>query len=362
MTYLYFGESGNPLREQLPSAQRVTAVAPPSKYTPAKIARGLVSRHPLPVQNYTSPEMAAAIQWQLKSEPFDIVHLDSIHLAGYLPVIRTHAPNAKITLDWHNIESELMRRYATSVSGLRKTYAVLTAKRLESLESEMLKDCFGHLVCSEREQGQLCARVPEARIAVLENGVDTERFRPANGRPEQNRLVFVGQMSYHANADAAVWFVRAIWPAIKSAYPNLILTIVGSDPGPTVRALQQPGSIEVTGTVPDVVPYYQNAFASIVPLQTGGGTRLKILEAMAAGTPVISTSQGAEGLKVGSGHEFLLADATVQSWMRALDELQSPNRREEIASSARALVCREYDWKAIGAKLAELYLDWSKCG
>lgn len=358
LTYVYFADS-NPLQQHLPAAKSVIAVATPLKYTAGKIARGLVSQYPLPVQNYTSPEMAAVIKWQLKNRPFDIVHLDSIHLAGYMPVIRRHAPGAKIALDWHNIESELMQRYAKSNSGARKLYAALTVKRLVALEEEMLQDCFGHVVCSRREQCELLARQQSARIVTVENGVDTGHFYPARTADAKKQLVFVGQMSYHANVEGIIWFVREFWDAIRKRFPELKLTIVGSDPAPSVLALQQPGAIEVTGTVPDVLPYYQNAFASIVPLQTGGGTRLKILEAMAAGAAVVSTALGAEGLNVVPGAHFLSAEATVESWMRALDVLADADRRQTITAAARELVCREYDWAALGARLAQTYEEWS---
>lgn len=359
LTYIYFADS-NSAAEHLPGAKSVVAVPVPPKYTPGKIVRGLIAgKHPLPVQNYTSPEMAAVIQYQLKDEPFDIVHLDSIHLAGYLPVIRRHGRGAKITLDWHNIESELMTRYAAANSGGRKLYATLTARRMAALENEMLRDCFAHVVCSVRDGSELETRQSSARIVVVENGVDTAHFQPAQNESRKNRLVFVGQMSYHANVDGILWFIREFWDAIRRRFPELILTIVGSDPAPAVVALQQPGVIEVTGTVPDVLPYYQDAFASIVPLQTGGGTRLKILEAMAAGAPVISTALGAEGLNVVADAHVLLADANAESWVRALEEVADPERRAAITSAGRELVCSEYDWDALGARLAKTYQEWS---
>lgn len=359
---MYFGDSKNELQRQLPAAKRVTAVPTPKKYTPAKIARGLVSRHPLPVQNYTSPEMASIIQWQLKTQAFDIVHLDSIHLAGYLPVIRAHSPKAKVTLDWHNIESELMLRYAIGASGLRRTYALLTAKRLAVLENELLGECYGHLVCSSREMRELSGRNGSSRIAVLENGVDTQVYRPLENAGEKRRLVFVGQMSYHANADGVLWFTKAVWPGVKAKFPELVLTIVGSDPTPEIFALKDSASIDVTGTVPEVLPYYQDAFASIVPLQVGGGTRLKILEAMAAGAPVISTSIGAEGLDAVPGTHLLLADTSVDSWLRAMETVADPRQRAPIIAEARQLVCRQYDWNAIGNRLAATYESWCDSG
>jgi glycosyltransferase involved in cell wall biosynthesis len=360
LTYVFF--SGNPaaseLASQLTQARRVLPVPAPGKYTLAKIVKGLLSKQPLPVQNYTSPEMSSAIESALRSEPFDIVHLDSIHLAGYTDIIREFAPQARLVLNWHNIESELMQRYSvTSASLLRRMYARMTARSLIQLESFMLKECFGHVVCSEREQKELLGRDPRARVVVVENGVDTARFRAASNAGDRNELVFVGQMSYHANIEAIVWFVQSIWPAVRERYPQLTLSIVGSDPAPAVRALSSHSGVVVTGTVPDVLPYYQKAIASIVPLRTGGGTRLKILEAMAAGTPVISTAPGAEGLDITDGSDILLVGCGVGSWLAAIDIVMGPQRAQLVAN-ARQLVCTRYDWNTIGNRLADLYRSW----
>jgi glycosyltransferase involved in cell wall biosynthesis len=362
LTYIFFAADPghSALASHLIQAKRVLAIASPRKYTPAKILRGALGRLPLPVQNYTSPEMWSAVESALRSEPFDIVHLDSIHLAAYLDLVKKHAPHARTVLDWHNIESELMQRYAMQQSSslLRRIYARLTAGSLRRLESAMLQTCFGHIVCSQREQIQLSARQPQARVEVMVNGVDTERFRATENSINRNRLVFVGQMSYHANIEGIAWFAREIWPAVRKRHPQLVLSVVGSDPAPVVLALRSQDGIEVTGTVPDVLPYYQSALASIVPLQTGGGTRLKILEAMAAGAPVISTAPGAEGLNVTDGSDILLVGKGVGSWLAAIDIVLG-QRRAELISAARQLACAQYDWNTIGDRLAATYEGWA---
>jgi glycosyltransferase involved in cell wall biosynthesis len=226
---------------------------------------------------------------------------------------------------------------------------------LATLEKELLASAFGHLVCSQRERDQLHKLVPAARIAVIENGVDAAAFHPAAPGAGRKRLVFVGSMNYHANIDAAVWFTRDIWPAIHRRFPDWTLTLVGSNPAAAVMALRG-DAVEVTGTVLSVAPYYEDAFAAIVPLRSGGGTRLKILEAMAAGVPVISTTLGAEGLAVSPGENILIADRE-ESWLGALDSL-SAERWSAMAAAGRSLVESRYDWEALGARLFETYRDW----
>ncbi len=363
LTYLYLGgdEDAAETRRQI-SARSVESITPPRRYTYRKILRGLSGRMPLPVLNYTSPEMGAAIRNALKQEHFDVVHLESLHLAAYLPEIKRWAPHAITVLDWHNIESELMNRYATAADSVFKAgYARFTARRLYDLERSLLAACNGHIVCSGREQALLASRDPSARIALIENGVDTKRFRPASNLGQgvaARKLVFVGQMSYHANVEAAAWFVREVWPAVRAHFPQLQLSLVGSDPTAEVLALADGNSIEVTGTVPDVLPHYQDAFVSVVPLQTGGGTRLKILEAMAAGTPVISTAAGAEGLRVTHGEHIWIANQDPQSWLTALSAVARAETRDALTAKARELVCTHYDWESIGNRLADTYQQW----
>src|SRR5450432_65869 len=335
------------------------SVPQPSLYTPAKVVRGLLGKWPLPVVNYMAPEMETTIKTILTEVPFDLIHLDSIHMAAYAPMI-ARATRAPIVYDWHNIESEVMRRYSAIVnSPLRKLYAAVTASRLSTLERRLLRDGFGHLVCSEREREQLHQIVPGARIAVIENGVDTIFFSSFEDVPQKRfRLVYVGSMNYLANIEAVTLFVRNVWPLVLTEFPNWRLTVVGSNPTPTVLALSNETNVEVTGTVPDVRTFYREAVAAIVPLCTGGGTRLKILEAMAAGVPVVSTSLGAEGLGVSPGHNILIADKD-EEWLPHLSALSSQNALwRRLAANGRDLVSCRYDWALLGHLLVNTYRQW----
>ena len=360
LTHVFF--SNPPL--MLPSAgfplcPKTVSVPLPSRYTPTKLLRGLLGRWPLPVLNYTSPEMETAIETVLREVPIDLVHLDSIHLAAYAPMIE-RATKAPIVYDWHNIESEAMRRYGANVnSPLRKLYAAITAGRLATLEKRLLLDGFGHLVCSEREREQLHQIVPRARVAVIENGVDTSFFSSFEDLPQTRfRIVYVGSMNYQANIEAVTLFVRNVWPLVRREFRDWRLTVVGSNPTPAVLALNDETNVEVTGTIPDVRPFYREALAAIVPLYTGGGTRLKILEAMAAGVPVVSSSLGAEGLAVSPGENILIADKD-EEWLPHLSALSSQDTLwRRLAANGRNLVNSRYDWALPGQLLLQTYRQW----
>jgi glycosyltransferase involved in cell wall biosynthesis len=362
LTYVYFADAGNePLtQEDLPFATHIVAVPKPQVYAPWKLVRGIAGRWPLPVLNYTSPEMTAALE-QLDASPgYDLAHLDSIHMIRYVkPLERMLGQVPRVTYDWHNIESEAMRRYAGSTpSRAKRLYANITGNKMAALEREILAKAFGHIVCSERERAQLHGIAPNARIAVIENGVDCANFADSERAPVTKKIVFVGKMDYYPNVEAIIAFAHLAWPKVREQLSGMTLTIVGANPTGEVRALAGIPGIEVTGTVPDVRPYYREALAAIVPLRTGGGTRLKILEAMAAGVPVVSSALGAEGLMVTPGSDILIADPDDHaSWVRHLTDL-TEERRKQITTRALQLVETRYDWEILGKGLIETYQGW----
>jgi len=360
VTYVFFSqpEGPPPGAADLAFCESVAPVPAPKLYTAGKIVRGLLGRWPLPAVNYASREMQAALARILASAKFDLVHVDYVNMAPYEGILRRGA--APLVYNWHNIESELMRRYSQNTeSAPRKIYAAWTARRLAALEKRLLRNAFGHIVCSERERVQLQRLAPQARIEVIENGVDVARFRNDGDRvTRRTRIVFVGSMSYHANIEAAVDFTRSTWPAISERFPGWRLTLVGSKPAPAVLALRNVRNVEVTGTVEDVRPYYREALAAVAPLRTGGGTRLKILEAMAAGVPVVSTKLGAEGLSVNPGQDLIIAERS-EEWLAALSSLAGDAQLwERYAAAGEDLVRQHYDWEMLGQRLFDTYARW----
>lgn len=362
VTYVYFHENGERawVEEHLPSCEEVVGVEMPRTYGTWNLMRGAAGRWPLPILNYTSAGMAAAIA-KLKGS-YDVVHLDSIHMIRYNSVVEAMPGMAKrVIYNWHNIESEAMRRHAAVSTRTRRVYAEQTARKLERLERGILRNAFGHIVCSEREREHLLEIAPQARIVAVENGVDTAYFQGAGGQAgASRRIVYVGKMNYYPNIEAATHFVERIWPAVRERLPGTTLTIAGSDPAEAVRALGRVEGVTVTGTVPDVRPFYRDALAAIVPLRTGGGTRLKILEAMAAGVPVISTRMGAEGLSVEPGRDLLFANVDApEEWVAHLRRLEeAPAEGAKLAARGIELVRTRYDWEIVSDALRKTYEEW----
>ena len=365
LSYVYFAGPGEkPLTpDDLPFCRRIVCVPKPPAYNPWKLVCGALGRWPLPVLNYTSTEMTSALAQLSAVSDYDLFHVDGIHMYRYVePFVRASQSVPRVVYNWHNIESEAMRRYAATInSRAQRLYARQTAAKIEALERTILKTACGHIVCSERERTQLGRIASTAQIAVVENGVDTAYFAGGNhGGSTPKRIVFVGLMDYYPNVEGAVSFGNRIWPRLRDRLPGVIFTIVGANPTPAVLALKAIPGIEVTGTVPDVRPYYRDALAAIVPLRTGGGTRLKALKAMAAGVPVISTELGAEGLAVTPEQDILIAGTEDhEAWLRHLTRLAgSPEWRRRITTAAMELVRARYDWEIIGEKLSQIYEKW----
>jgi glycosyltransferase involved in cell wall biosynthesis len=333
-------------------------------YSPSIILRGLAGPTPMTVLNCWSPRSASQLADILRSCQFDTVQIEGVHLMKFLPMIQKTPACPAIVVDWHNIESELMWRYADATGNwVKKIAARRTAKLIERAEDCLLKTCAMHTVTSERERQMLLARRPGTNIQVIPNGVDTSFYTAKNIADDSRKtslddskqtILFVGHMDYHANIDAVTWFSRVAWPEIARMHPALHFMIVGRDPSPEVRALAS-DRIHVTGTVADVRPFYTSAVAAIVPLRVGSGTRLKILEAMAAGVPVVSTKLGAEGIDIEHDLHYLQADSGPAIAAAVHRIASSEETRSRLSQAARELMCRAYDWSTIGKQLFRLH-------
>ena len=371
VTYLGLRNPQDPPAVEPPAEsgfERFVLVEKDAAFTPIKLLRGVAGPVPVTVLNCWSGRIREELERTLSGpRSFQSVQVEGMHLVQYLPVLRGSPHRPAIVADWHNIESEIMWRYSDTTPGVaRKLYARRTAHLIENMELRLLRGCDVHVVPSPRERDKLRARLPGARIEVVGNGVDVAHHSEIHlaeasvragkpERPERNEVLFVGSMDYHANSDAVVEFAHKTWPAIVAAHPDWRFVVVGRNPPAEVRALTGLRNIEVTGTVDDVRPWYGSAFVVVVPLRTGSGTRLKILEAMAAGVPVVSTRLGAEGLEVTDGNDIILAESPAETAEAVQALFRSQELWQKLAEAGRTLVSRLYDWSALGARLYEIH-------
>lgn len=368
VTLLAFTNDDQASTPQLDFYQQVIPVKRAAGYRPAKLLRGAFGPTPFPVLNYTTEAMNQALTGVLQNRGFDFVQLESIHMSACVPLIRAAHIRPTVICDWHNIESELIGRYAEREASVsRRAYARRTARLMRKFERRALGDFDAHITVSQDDADRLHDLNRDAHVRAIENGVDAahysdeeiNRASDAKGtdKSARNRLVFVGSMDYHANIDAAVSFAREVWPALHQQTPALIFTIVGRNPSDEVRELGSIPGVEITGTVPDVRPFYRGAVAAIVPLRVGGGSRLKIIEAMAAGIPVVSTTLGAEGLAVKRGENILIADTNQELSSTILGLIENENQQKSLSQAGRALVSLRYDWASVGNQLVSMYAE-----
>jgi glycosyltransferase involved in cell wall biosynthesis len=210
-------------------------------------------------------------------------------------------------------------------------------------------------VVSELEREHVRTIAPAyARVSLVPNAVDLARYGGWHGDPQPDTLIFSGSLSYSANYDALRWFLAAVFPCIQRAVPDVRLRVTGSTEGIDRAGLPGGGAVEYTGYVDDVRPLVASSWVSVVPLRHGSGTRLKILEAMALGTPVVSTAKGAEGLSVTPGEDIILRDDPDGFARGVVELLQSSEHRRRLADAGRLLVRARYDWQVVGAEIRAL--------
>ncbi len=299
---------------------------------------------------------AGRIAAATERQKFDIVHIEFSLIARYAAAVsRRHG--SKLVLSTHNIESQRFARELELSSRSFRRF-VLQADQLlfGNWEKKTVRQFDGAIAVSELDRQWLEEQLPGRPVAVAPNGVDTDFFRPRSPTTARaDTIVFTGVMDYPPNEDAVIWFAEQAWPLLRRRRPELVFQIVGTRPTVRVAALAAIAGVEVTGEVPDVRPYVERALAFVVPLRSGGGTRLKILQAMSIGCPVISTRLGAEGLAVGDRDNILFAERP-EEFVAGVEELgSSPELSDRLSTSARSLVLQRYDWQSCLKAVDGLY-------
>lgn len=310
----------------------------------------LPSGYPFAVSRFASRAVESQLKRWYAERAFDVAVCDFLDAAVNFP----KELNIPTVLFQHNVESEIWRRHATNGSrGLKKLVYGLEFSRMQRYEQAMVRR-FQHVIAvSEHDKNLMSAWVDAARITSVPTGVDTKHFHPGPQPAQGSPLVlFVGAMDWEPNIDAVEYFCGEIWPGILARVPKAHFRIVGRNPGDRVRRLVC-DSVEVTGRVPSVVEHLREAAVVVVPLRIGGGTRLKIYEAMAVGKAVVSTTVGAEGLDVHHGRDIVLSDTPDNFAESVTVLLQDAGVRYRLECAAAELAAN-YGWPRIGAKFGQI--------
>jgi glycosyltransferase involved in cell wall biosynthesis len=305
------------------------------------------------------PALQRALHELLRRRRRDVVDLEGPYLSGY--DVRVAPPGARppvVLLDAHNVEHQLaLRSRAASEEALRRLHHTLNWPKVRRDEIAAWRGADGVAFTSRDDAALARPMLGPVPAAVIPNGVDVGYFRPEPGAPaEPATIVFFGTLDYFPNRDGLRHFLAEVWPRLAAALPRARLRILGPHPTPDLLARRGP-RVDVPGCVDDLRPHLARASVVIVPLRVGGGTRLKILEAMAMGRPVVSTTIGAEGLEVRDGRELLVADGAEAFTAAVRRVLEDEPLARSLGSEGRALVERRYGWTAIGADLERFLLE-----
>jgi sugar transferase (PEP-CTERM/EpsH1 system associated) len=315
----------------------------------------LSSSQPYGITKYCRPEPRRRLRALLKQVTYDVILCDFIAAAGVIP---WDWPTPKV-LFTHNVEATIWRRhYEFATNPIWKAISWWEWRKMESAERRYLRLADRVLTVSETDRDAFASFLDLGKLTVVPTGVDVDYFQPIPVKEIANSLVFTGSMDWLPNEDAILYFVDAILPLIKRQCPEVSLEVVGRSPSRKLQALAEAEkSVRLTGWVEDIRPFVARGAACIVPLRIGGGTRLKIFEAMAMSKAVISTSVGAEGLPVRSGENILLADTPNNFAESVISLLRNPNQRQRVGTAARALVQASYSWPIVAEGFARTLHD-----
>ncbi len=353
------GRESEKLRELLgPQGQLVeVAHAPlaPRELTGAAV--DFLNSRPLRYRRYVGRAMQAALGQLLASRRFDLVHFDHLHTAQLLPLVRRLQPEARVVIDEHNVEARILIRMASTLGPGRRELMLWQARRVLRLEETLIPQADLVLACSEVDAAEL-RHMGARQVQVVPNGVCPESVSAPPA--ERSDLVFVGAQDWWPNADASRLLAQSIWPLIAPQVGGSQLLIVGRNPPAHVRALAGE-RVQVTGSVPYVGPYLARAWATAMPLRVGSGTRLKILEAAAAGVPIVATRLAAEGIPVRHGEHLLFAE-TPEEFASALSQLHADRALAGQLAERMRMLAGDYTWSAIGQQLVDSYLTAARQG
>ena len=318
----------------------------------------LFSRLPYHVRDFYSPLFQKEVKNLLRSETFNLLQVQQLYMVQYLP----SSIACPTILDVDNLWSKLLLRRAKKDHRDRLTIQLqrwIDDRKIPAYEKREINKFNACLAVSEADLRFIKSSAPHAFTEIVSNGVDTAHFYPEWQVPAREclaqYLLFIGTMGYEPNVDAVKYFVYEIFPRICARKPETYFKIVGRNPPAEVIALAKEPFITVTGFVEDIRPYLANSSVFVVPVRTGAGTRIKILEAMAMGKAVVSTSIGAEGLDVRDGENIILADDPSEFAEKVNLLLENRELRDKLGRNGLRLVDSHYDWSAIASRLGNLY-------
>lgn len=344
----------------------VDVVAPPHRTVVRRLRDLLLTDKADMQRRFDAPEYTTRLTDLLRQAPFDLVQIESLEMGVYLPVIQREQPDTPIIYDSFNAEFDLQRSiYEAERGNLRRfvgaLYSLIQWRRLTRFERAVCHAVTHVIAVSEADAEAFQKLAPGVAVTVVPNGIHTNNYATQDTSLDLGdyALVFTGSMGYRPNVDAALWFAEEILGRIRAQAPDAKFFVVGSNPHTRLNVLRERDDVQITGWVPDVNPFLHAAAIYVVPMRMGSGTRLKVLQAMAAGKAVVSTTMGAQGLHITDNVEARIADTADAFASTVIDLLKHPERRMALGTNAATYVGAHYDWAVIASRLLQVYDDIS---
>lgn len=356
--------ANSPLREL---GVRIEIAPPPTRSPIQRAFETFFNPLPDMARRIHSPALVQKLARLWQEQRYDVIQIEGIEMANsWLEIERStfNVQRSTLVFDDHNAEWTLQKTaYETDKKIFRRWHGALYSwiqyHKLKRFERAVCLQADAVVAVSQPDADAIAALDQNIKPLVIPNGVDCDYYVPSDGvcaKPlAELSIVFTGKMDYRPNIDACVWFAEEILPRVRKELPLAHVSFVGQKPNATVLALRERPGVEVTGFVPDTRPYIADAAVFAVPLRMGSGTRLKVLEAMAMGKAIVSTSFGVSGIEYENGREVLIADdaASFANALAAL--LRDREKARALGVNARRLVQEKYEWKKLAPQFEEIY-------
>jgi polysaccharide biosynthesis protein PslH len=326
------------------------------------------------IQRDYVPEMSKTIEWLFRNNQFDAIHTDQLWMAQYALQAKQFAPDALLLLDEHNACFQIWQRLAVGERNpIKRLLLEREWRKLQTYEAyacshfdhvvTVTEDDQNNLSClvldQKKKSGRPASSIKKDKFSTIPICVDTQSIVPVQPTMGTSNVLHLGTMFWAPNVEGVLWFARQVWPIVAAKIPKATFTIAGKDPPAEIRELSYinngRSSIQVTGYVPDPQPFLERAGVFVVPLLSGGGMRVKIIDAWRWGLPIVSTSIGAEGINIQPGKNIMIADDPEAFALAILKILRQPNFAAQLRINGRHWVEENYDWRTVYSKWDSIY-------
>lgn len=367
ITLLSFHDTDNPADFHTDSplgiwCERIDVLPSPRRTKSERLLNIVRTRQPDIAQRLLDAAFADRLLNMIGSTPFDLIQFEGIEVACYLALVKSTFPNIKLIYDAFNAEAAMQRDiFNIDRHNLRRwpaaIYSWLQASRIAAFEQQLCSQADLVIAVSPEDAAILQAYDPPRPIPVVANGIFVNEYDRSTEARElgKNTIAFTGKMDYRPNVDAAIWFAESVLPLVQQSIPDAKFYIIGQKPHPALQALSQNPNVVITGRVEQVLPYLKAAHVYAAPLRMGSGTRLKILEAMAARAAIVATPVAASGIKRVPEMGMMIAETPQAFAATIINLLQAPDQRAKLGDAAYRYVSSHYDWSIIIPQLLQAY-------